>query len=453
MQESIFYQILASNIIDSDLEINKINELKFTSKIVNLYTKYKYYKFKCSLKDKNIVNIFIKSQKIYNLVTRFCSKLKYKRAKINNNQDLLGNELDNKLTFNIYIDRFIYKFTYEDLIKIIKNSLLNYDSNNADTIITNNFFTPLEIKNPYTNLPFKKNILYNFYIYCKNQKYKIPTYYKLYYESNFELKDLFLLHENYLTLNSIKNYINSLDNETKYNYLLKSNIIFCDFLTKHFNNMVIRYLCLVFENKLFNLDLNILSNNFNELIFNYLSMIYYYKCNNSRNFVSYKMKLVMGYLYQKKISFIDDNILNNFTISDIVTKINDKIEIIILKEMDDYRIIHNIDQILNYQRSNSYIYTNNQENNIENQETNIEDNEEANNYNNEEITTKEEIYNSRNNKIILLKEKIKSNIFKIKDRYTKSKIYKIFYKFSILNIFFINCYLNIIILKYILNRR
>ena len=247
---------------------------------------------------------------------------------------------------------------------------MNYDSDNADAIITNNFLTPLEIKNPYTNIPFKKNILYNFYMYCKNHKYKIPTYYKLYYESNFELKDLFLLHENYLTLNSIKIYINSLDNETKYNYLLKSNIIFCDFLTKHFNKIEIRYLCSVFKNKFFNLDFTVLSNNFNELIFNYLCIIYYYKCNNSRNFVGYKIKLVMGYLYHKKISFIDDNTITNLTISDIVTKINDKIEIIILKEMDDYRIIHNIDVILNYQRSNSNCNSNsnsnNQEDDIEN---------------------------------------------------------------------------------------
>ena len=56
----------------------------------------------------------------------------------------------------LYIDKFIYKFTYEDLIKIIKNSLLNYDSDNTNAMITNNFLTPLEIKNPYTNIPFKK---------------------------------------------------------------------------------------------------------------------------------------------------------------------------------------------------------------------------------------------------------------------------------------------------------
>jgi len=434
MKENIFYKILAFNIIESDLVINKTKELKLSSKIVNLYTKYKYYKYKCFLGHKNIIDIFIRTQKIYYLVTVFCNKLKYRRAKINNNEDLLGNELDNNLTFNTYIDKFIYKFTYEDLIKIIKNSLLNYDSNsdNAGAIITNNFLTPLEIKNPYTNIPFKKHILYNFYMYCKNHKYKIPTHYNLYYESNFELKDLFLLHENYLTLISIKNYINSLDIETKYNYLLKSSIIFCDFLTKHFDKIVIRYLCAVFKNKFFNLDLSVLSDNFNEIIFNYLCLIYYYKGNNSRNFVSYKIKLVMCYLYHKKISFIDNNLVSDLTINDIVSKINDKIEIIILKEIDDYRIINNIDVILNYQRNYSYSYINNEEADIENEETNSE-----------EISDEEEIDDCKSNKIILLKEKIKLNILKLNDICENSKLYKIFYKLT----FFINCYCNIFILR------
>ena len=42
MEETIFYQILAFNIIDSDLQVNKVKELKLTAKIVDLYTKYKY---------------------------------------------------------------------------------------------------------------------------------------------------------------------------------------------------------------------------------------------------------------------------------------------------------------------------------------------------------------------------------------------------------------------------
>ena len=435
MEVVIFYQILAFNIIDSNLEINKVKELKLTSKIVDTYTKYKYYKYKCFLKNENIVDIFIRSQKIFNLVIRFCNNLKYKCAKIYNNEDLLGNKVDNKLTFDIYIDKFIYKFTYEDLIKIIKNNLLNYDSDTTGSMITNNFLTPLEIKNPYTNIPLKKHVLYNFYMFCKNHNYKIPTHYHMYYESNFELKDLFLLHENYLTLNSIKNYINSLDNETKYSYLLKSNIIFCDFLTKHFDKIVIRYLCSAFKNKIFNLDLSILRDNFDEIIFNYLCLIYYYTCNNSKNFVGYKIKLVMNYLYNKKISFIDDNIVSNLTTRDIVERINDKIEIIILKEIYDYRIINNIDVNSNYQRSNEV---------TEVDERNTEEIEESNT---EEINEEEIIDECKSKKIILFKEKIKLNIFKLNDICENSKIYKIFCKLTILNVFFINCYCNIFILK------
>lgn len=435
MEVVIFYQILAFNIIDSNLEINKVKELKLTSKIVDTYTKYKYYKYKCFLKNQSIVDIFIRSQKIFNLVIRFCNNLKYRCAKIYNNEDLLGNEVNNKLTFDIYIDKFIYKFTYEDLIKIIKNNLLNYDSDTTGAMITNNFLTPLEIKNPYTNIPLKKHVLYNFYMFCKNHNYKIPIHYHMYYESNFELKDLFLLHENYLTLNSIKNYINSLDDETKYSYLLKSNIIFCDFLTKHFDKIVIRYLCSAFKNKIFNLDLSILSDDFNEIIYNYLCLIYYYKCNNSKNFVGYKIKLVMNYLYNKKISFIDDNIVSNLTTCDIVERINEKIEIIILREIDDYRIKNNIDVILNYQRSNEVT------------EVDERNTEESNTEENQEINNEEIIDECKSNKIILFKEKIKLNIFKLNDLCENSKVYKIFYKITILNVFFINCYCNIFILK------
>ena len=458
MDETIFNEILTFNILDSDLEINKVKELNLTSKIINLFTKYKYYKYKCFLGEKNQANIFIRSQKIYTLVTIFCNKLKYNCAKIYNKEDLLGNDLDNKLTFNIYIDKFIYKFTYDDLIKIIKNSLLNYNSNNIRsniTNITNNFLTLLEIKNPYTNIPLKKHILYNFFIYCNNYKYKIPTYYYLYYKSNFDLKDLFLLHENYLTLNSIKNYINSLDNEIKYNYLLKSNIIFCDFLTKHIDKETIRYLCKLYKNKFLNLDLSILDNNFNEIIFNYLCLIYYYKCNNSKNFVNYKIKIVMSYLYNKKILFIDDKLFSNLTTSIIIEKINNKIELIILKELDDYNIIYNIDTILNYQRNNDIINTYTETQSELSRDTQSEvytetqselSRDTQSEVSNRQLSNEEKIQDNKSNKIILLKESLKLKIFKLNDICENSKFYKIFYKITILNIFFINCYINIFIL-------
>ena len=52
MEVVIFYQILAFNIIDSNLEINKVKELKLTSKIVDTYTKYKYFKYKICFKNR-----------------------------------------------------------------------------------------------------------------------------------------------------------------------------------------------------------------------------------------------------------------------------------------------------------------------------------------------------------------------------------------------------------------
>ena len=76
MQETIFFNILAYNIIDSKLIKFKEKELKLVSKIVDLYTKFKYLKYKSFLNHNDIVNIFTKSQKTYSLVNSFCNKLK-----------------------------------------------------------------------------------------------------------------------------------------------------------------------------------------------------------------------------------------------------------------------------------------------------------------------------------------------------------------------------------------
>jgi len=433
MQERIFYNIIALNIKNSNLIKYKEKELKLTSKIINLYTKFKYFEvnYKTFLNNENIVNIFYKSQKIYNLVTLFCNKLKIRSAKIYNSEDLLGNELNNILSFNILIDKFIYKFSYKDLIKIITTNLLNFQQETTRRNITNNFSTPLEIKNPYTNIPFKKYILYNFYIFCKNNNYKIPIIFQLYYESNFRIKDLFILHENYITLKSIKKYIVSADNQEKYNYLLKSSIIFCDFLTTYFDKREIKYLCAVFKNKIFNLDLSFINNNFDEIIYYYLVLIYYDSSNNSKFFLCYKMKLIITILFNKKIYFIDNNdTISTIKINDIHKIINENLEIIIIREINNYRLINNLDIILQNQRNN--------------EEPEEEEFEEETN-NNQEINNIEEV-KEKHNKIILLKNKIHQKLYKLNDICENSKLYRLFFKIAILNLFVINCYINILIL-------
>tara|TARA_X000000368_G_scaffold359457_1_gene302788 strand:+ start:3469 stop:4737 length:1269 start_codon:yes stop_codon:yes gene_type:complete len=415
MQEKIFQNIIIKNIISNNLIIHKKKELQLIFKINNLHTKFKFFKYNMYLKNQNILNVFCKSQKIYYLVTLFSNKLKTKIAKIYNNEDIFGNTLNDNTSFNVLIDKFIYKFTYVELINIIKMNLLNFQSQPDNYHTTNNFSTPLEIKNPYTNINLKKYILYNFYIFCKNNSYKIPTIFQLYYESNFVLNDFFILHENYITLKSIRKYIISAENEDKYKYILKSSIIFSDFLIDHLNNSTIKYLCAIFKNKIYNLDINFLDNNFDEIIYYYMTLIYYYNSNNSKNFVCYKIKLIFALLNNKVIKFIDKNShIPNITIKIIETLINDKINQIVLKEITNYRLINNLDIIIsNLNYNNNEIINNNQE-----------------------ITNNNQEIKHQNTLITLFKNEIFNNKFS-----------KFFFKIITFNIFIFNCYINIILIK------
>ena len=141
-QNIIFQNIIIKNIISNNLIIHKKKELQLIFKIKNLHTKFKFFKYNMYLKNQNILNVFCKSQKIYYLVTLFSNKLKTKIAKIYNNEDIFGNTLNDNTSFNVLIDKFIYKFTYVELINIIKMNLLNFQSQPDNYHTTNNFSTP-----------------------------------------------------------------------------------------------------------------------------------------------------------------------------------------------------------------------------------------------------------------------------------------------------------------------
>ena len=59
MQENVFTEILMFNIIDSDEIINKEKELRLSTKIIDLYTKFKYYKYNIYLENEIILDIFL----------------------------------------------------------------------------------------------------------------------------------------------------------------------------------------------------------------------------------------------------------------------------------------------------------------------------------------------------------------------------------------------------------
>ena len=188
----------------------------------------------CLIKNKkdHFINCFYKVQKTYNTLNRFVYNFKYKKARIVVNTDMYLNELDinNSNVLCLFHNNSKYLFIVNDLIKIIETSLTN----------SHMFFAePLSIKNPYSNLPFNKALLYNIYIFIR---YKTNSYSELFFrffncDFNlflFRYKNEYLLREY-----SIKNYVykspnNILCNEIKEMLSMFNN--YCKFT--HPNNLI-----------------------------------------------------------------------------------------------------------------------------------------------------------------------------------------------------------------------
>jgi hypothetical protein len=133
-------------------------------------------------------------------LNRFVYNYKYKKSKIVVNTDIGLNELNesDKNVICIFDGDSRYLFNINDLIKIINNSLTN----------SYMFFSePKSIKNPYNNLPFKKSILYNIYLFTR---YKTDKYSELlfkFFDCDFNLSIFKFKNEYLLRDYSIQNYV------------------------------------------------------------------------------------------------------------------------------------------------------------------------------------------------------------------------------------------------------
>ena len=337
----VFKTIISSEIIKDDLifENDRSRELLNIKRITTLSYKFRYYLFKYSHKNNQLLKHFICSQKYYYILSRFVNLIYRKKCKIYNVHDIYFNELLNSNTFNVYINKFIYKFTYSDFTNIINNSLFNFYTASTEHI-SNMYCQPLYIKNPYTNIKFDKNILYNFYIFCLKNNYKIPTIYQLYYESEFELNKLFQRNENYMTINSIKKYIKNSRNELKYTFVFNALAILTSFINKHFIYSNIKLLLNSFKIKFYNLDYSDIYF-FDNIAYIYILVIYYYKTRQIKNFVDAKFELIKHFLSNRKIKFSDSS-LSSLSTDDIIYILDKNYENIIKSEIEDINIIYSI---------------------------------------------------------------------------------------------------------------
>lgn len=179
---------------------------------------YKFYSLKKMLTNdyipenikERLIDFFSICQRHYHKLCRFVYRYKLKKATVYDyDTDFCSNplqSLNNRIKITLYISetKTIYNFRLSDMIGMI-NTSLSY----APLFFT----SPKPIKNPFTNVEFKRNNLYNIYFKIKDSSLEMPILFYLYYKSNFNIKRYFernkaLILDEYIKIqmNSISDY-------------------------------------------------------------------------------------------------------------------------------------------------------------------------------------------------------------------------------------------------------
>ena len=182
--------------------------------------------------DSNVVlESYIKSKKIKNTLDRFVKKYKkykYKKYEIETDLRFIPFEKYDKCEIiHIIENKTVYSFRILDLIHLLKVSLYNNE---------NMFSIPLKLKNPYTNIYFKKYNLYNILIAFNKTKYILPEIVLKYYRSNFDFLYFKLAAYPILQENAIEDYIKNGYIGELYDYILT----LCHYFRKETNYILVK---------------------------------------------------------------------------------------------------------------------------------------------------------------------------------------------------------------------
>ena len=157
--------------------------------------KYHYLKNKYNYDLTNnfdeFLNIFSKLQKIHNAFNKLAKIFLFKRAKQYNEYDLVLDEIpdyESEKKFYITLKEHGIKYTFllSELNNIIFNSLTYHDDY---------FIESHEIKNPYTNLTFSKENLYNIYFKLLQRNITPHELFVKYINCNLHLTSFIINHQ------------------------------------------------------------------------------------------------------------------------------------------------------------------------------------------------------------------------------------------------------------------
>ena len=214
-----------------NLKSNNVQE--FADPLINIYDKaaYKFNTFRAVFTNPFIerlavaefVATFCTVQRTYWILNRLVRRYKYNRTPAHIQHDLYLNPIsaEDRNTIAILQDGKKYLFTVADILRII------------NTAITNSYFLEPAIqfaKNPYTNVPFSKADLYNFYFFVSTRYVRVPEVFYQFFRCDFcihqfSIQNYQLLHDMYyenLTSNCSQQYLVSQTRNMfrKYNHVV-----------------------------------------------------------------------------------------------------------------------------------------------------------------------------------------------------------------------------------------
>lgn len=156
-----------------------------------------------------ILEDFTSAQRTYTALIKFSQICKKRLAKSTIDTDLYMNPINKKHINSICIHQNStnYWFTVGDLINHINSALSNSPYYYAD---------PLEIKNPYTNIPFTDAQLYTIYFKIRASTFLLPILFHNFFLCGFDLVQFRLNNETEIRENFIKRHIYMGDEDVLY---------------------------------------------------------------------------------------------------------------------------------------------------------------------------------------------------------------------------------------------
>ena len=149
----------------------------------------------------DMIKLYIKAKKIKNAFKKFFYLYKVKKANHVTDTDLYLNPLNdfpNNQKVSLFIDNAIYDFRISNIINLWNDCLTKNDGL---------FVKPIELKNPYTNIPFKKYNLYNLFLSILNSKFIMNSIILSFFKTHFDIDTFIYINFPLLKDIAITNFI------------------------------------------------------------------------------------------------------------------------------------------------------------------------------------------------------------------------------------------------------